>query len=862
MKITVFAALLLTMLASVGSCQNLVTNPGFEATPIPGLDQAPAGWVLVDEGWANMRDYHWLVQSDVKYSGDHALKMYLGPTAWGAGWGIYQTVNVNFGRVYEARAKWRVDGANPSGENYLGFFVYPTSWIGYTDARADLFAAHATRTAWGHPALPSMPFDWESTRDAPYTAYPPSVAGTAHYRSRIKAGFTGRITLFFRLTALGGSLGTILYLDDVELFEVNAAYSVQGTVTDATSGLPVEGATVSVSTGGVATTDANGYYKIYYPDAGACNITAAAPRYYDSTVSANLAVRTDVTGVNLTVTRKPTGTLQGTVTDGTSPIPNATVSISPGDYVAQTNDLGFYSLLVEEGTHTANASAPGYLPASSQVTISDGQTTTKDFALTLRYVNPANALANGDFENGMTGWTEWSATHFTDHSKYVSDCPGYKDQWVVGGSATRVFPSAEAGEGVGGSAGLKMGMLGGQWAAVGGVRQQCYVVPGRYYRARAMFRGAIDGTVNDYEAAIGLVQGRFDPGIYSQINNPPPFADDVFKMECGHESATLMDLVMPEQDKWWHNILATRRKSYNGMSPWGWESTMDYIAPRNLFASAVRQATGETMTVVLKVMMWGSATPAKYVVFDNVVLEEVSPPSVSMSIADLARIDTSLPYSAYADVRPDIEVDFSSPANAKLVTAAFTSGPEPYYYLGDADRTAGIRLDIPDWSSYSIQQGDTISFKGKLDQVMEPMMGMPTGERNIVADVGSVQIVGSGTPPGPLGISAGSLSSKFPYFNPLAQSIAPANTGLLVRVSGRVVEYMFDFYSRTLLRIDDGSGAEVWVRGHPADPPENSVIAATGILGLDMSPMTYSPVFVVQVRENSAADDFQVVYSP
>ncbi|MDN5865570.1 MAG: carboxypeptidase-like regulatory domain-containing protein, partial [Gammaproteobacteria bacterium] len=80
----------------------------------------------------------------------------------------------------------------------------------------------------------------------------------------------------------------------------------------------------------------------------------------------------------------PTGTLEGTVTDVITgdPIEGATVTLTPGGFVATSDENGHYSITTAPADYSATATAFGYQPQSASVTITEGTTTTQDFALT------------------------------------------------------------------------------------------------------------------------------------------------------------------------------------------------------------------------------------------------------------------------------------------------------------------------------------------------------------------------------------------------------------------------------------------------------------------------------------------------
>lgn len=850
----------LLMLGSAACATNVLTNGGFDTNPPAAPDDPIPGWTMVYQSWQDVTDFHWEIQNTDKFSGTHALRLYLGPLSWGAGWGVKQTVPVTRFRIYEASARWKYINFNPAAVNVLTFYLFPGTFG--TDSTTpiieprpmqatEVYGIRSTQSALNHPAFVPMPEDWESTMDAPFTPYEPNgVVGTSKYRSRIYST-SSSMTIYIRATVTNQSPTVEAFVDDVRLEQVDAAKSVSGIVRNATTSAPIAGATVTLASGGTATTDANGAYRIEFPNAGPGTLSASAVHYNDNSVAVNLtSLGDDVVNINLTPL--PTGTLSGTVTDGTNPIKGATVSIVGEVYSTQTNEFGQYSMEVATGSFTAKAVQIGYEPLTAPVSIAVGQTTTANFTLALRYVNPVNALTNGDFESGMAPWTEWCATHFTAHKGADPTCPGYVDQWVADAGAARVYPTVAAGEGYGGSAAAKMGVGLGSlaWAAVGGLRQECYVVPGKYYRARAMFKGVIAPAASDYKVSIGLINGRFDPGVYG--TPVPEHLDDLFMYACGQENSMLMYSTLPEGQRWWDNELALRSKAYYGMSSWDWASTMDYLSPRNPFIGATKQATGEKMTVVLFADTRIASGEPSYALFDNVVLEEVPAPTALVKLGDLGNVDLSPPYGLYPELTASIPVDLSDPANAKVVTAVFQGVfGDTYYYIEELDRTAGIRIQ-PDTNDYFVPQvGDMVTLKGKLGVAL-------TGERVIYADSGSQSSISSGAElPKPLGITLKSASAKFQYVNPLGQAYGPANTGLLVTVTGKVVSSYSDGFDIYVM-IDDGSGVEFWLKGASEEPTPGAQVVATGVLGIDNVIAGY-PVMLLQIRPETVNSDFRIL---
>jgi len=106
-------------------------------------------------------------------------------------------------------------------------------------------------------------------------------------------------------------------------------------------------------------------------------------------------------------TAAPHGTLQGTVTaaSGGAPIAGANISVSPLGASTTTGPDGHYSLTLPVDNYTVTASAFGYSSLSHPGAVTDGGTTTVDFALTAAPSGtlsgtvsddstPANPLAN------------------------------------------------------------------------------------------------------------------------------------------------------------------------------------------------------------------------------------------------------------------------------------------------------------------------------------------------------------------------------------------------------------------------------------------------------------------------------------
>ena len=178
--------------------------------------------------------------------------------------------------------------------------------------------------------------------------------------------------------------GTIDALAAVNLaISYGGAGTLEGTVTDAVSGLPVAGVSVhAVRQEGGAwtdTTDASGFYQITVA-AGTFDITASHPHYVAQTAN-NVVVPQDGTTVQ-DFSLTPRGWAYGYVDDldnGTG-IAGATVTAEDGS-TTTTDGTGYYELWLDVGEHTLTAVAPNYAPESAVVDIVSGFGTQQDFNL-------------------------------------------------------------------------------------------------------------------------------------------------------------------------------------------------------------------------------------------------------------------------------------------------------------------------------------------------------------------------------------------------------------------------------------------------------------------------------------------------
>jgi subtilisin family serine protease len=106
--------------------------------------------------------------------------------------------------------------------------------------------------------------------------------------------------------------------------------------------------------------------------------------------------------------RGPSGVLAGVVTDVSSgqPIPGASVRAQGGerDRVSRANASGAFRMVLGVGTYTVSATAFGYLEsASTSAEISEGVTTTQDFALALAPTFPVTGTVTDEEGTPIAG---------------------------------------------------------------------------------------------------------------------------------------------------------------------------------------------------------------------------------------------------------------------------------------------------------------------------------------------------------------------------------------------------------------------------------------------------------------------------
>ncbi len=161
--------------------------------------------------------------------------------------------------------------------------------------------------------------------------------------------------------------------------------TIEGTVTDLSSGLPIAGASVTLSMVGeadrVRTTDASGYYSTMLPQ-GDWDISVSAFGYIDDSATAVSVVEDLTTTQDFALTTAPSALLSGYVYDDeAAPVDGAAITILNTPLAPATSGVdGYYEITMPTGT-TYDVLASAYGMGSQQVAIDFQGATTQDFTL-------------------------------------------------------------------------------------------------------------------------------------------------------------------------------------------------------------------------------------------------------------------------------------------------------------------------------------------------------------------------------------------------------------------------------------------------------------------------------------------------
>ena len=198
-----------------------------------------------------------------------------------------------------------------------------------------------------------------------------------------------------------------IYIGDMSsglyVFEFNPNFgTIEGTVTDAATDLPIEDAVVTVpSESREVSTDAAGYYRITI-DPGSYQVFYDAFGYDQE--SRNVTVTAGVTETeDVPLQPQPTGSLAGVITGmERAPLTGAAVVLLGTPLAVQSGGDGSYAFpAVPVGAYTVEASIFGYAPGAAFVEIEEGIGTDQDLTL-------IPACFADDLETNQ-GWTVGAA---------------------------------------------------------------------------------------------------------------------------------------------------------------------------------------------------------------------------------------------------------------------------------------------------------------------------------------------------------------------------------------------------------------------------------------------------------------------
>jgi len=235
---------------------------------------------------------------------------------------------------------------------------------------------------------------------------------------------------------------------------------ISGTVrTNLSGNVPVAGATVRVvGTSWSAVTGSDGAYTIIGVDPGTYEVQAAVDELGSVSVSP-VSVRTgQSTNCDLIV---PAARAAGKVTAGGTAASGATVSVVGGALSTTTAQDGSYSLLLKPGSRTLSAQVAGYRSVSGSLTLTSGQTSVLNLALTERVQGKKTVLTTalpggyveafaqdgtyvGHFTSGKTLTEAYVMAFGPDGNLYVCDYGTSKIEKFSGSTGAYIGPFASA----------------------------------------------------------------------------------------------------------------------------------------------------------------------------------------------------------------------------------------------------------------------------------------------------------------------------------------------------------------------------------------------------------------------------------
>jgi N-acetylneuraminic acid mutarotase len=382
---------------NLGSTQALVVNQTVNVSPNPPsttqagvrwyeLTNTGSGWSLNQQGtYAPDSDNRWMASANIDAAGDIAL-------------GYSTSSSTTFPSI---RVAGRLAG-DPAGLLAQGETTMMAGAGSQTNPQA----------RWGdYSAMQVDPTDgctfWYTSEYLPATS---------------DAGWRTRIGSFKFPSCTAGPHGDI-----------------SGTVTSASTGQPIPGATVASSTG-TTTTDGQGHYDLTVP-VGSYNLTAQAYGYQHRTVNGVQVTQGQTTTENFKLSTAPSHILSGAITDGSGHgyglYAKITIGGYPGGPIYTNPYTGQYSVSLAQGNTyslTVTPVYPGYNTATAPVSIGSA-----DKTLNLKVtVDQSSCIAPGyayKYTGSTEGFTGWTGTTPQDGWSVV-DNAGNGETWQFGSNPT------------------------------------------------------------------------------------------------------------------------------------------------------------------------------------------------------------------------------------------------------------------------------------------------------------------------------------------------------------------------------------------------------------------------------------------
>ncbi|MGQ9454417.1 MAG: carboxypeptidase regulatory-like domain-containing protein [Armatimonadota bacterium] len=510
------------------------------------------------------------------------------------------------------------------------------------------------------------------------------------------------------------------------------------------------------------------------------------------------------------------GSISGSVKDlWGNPVQNATVYISPGNYVTKTNSSGAFSISVQPGTYTLVASKLGYCPQTiSGKTVTSGQNVTADFTL----VNSTNLVTNGDFEGGFTSgignsWLTWT---------------GYWSNSVMWVDSTDIFYN---------------GLHAQRWGRSdakpvhGGLCRSVPVSPGKLYSLSAHLRF----TSTDPDAWIELgydLTGQVADGEAATINYT--------KYESGGQNKWLFAL---------KNFTATGTAvsvftkfghvNQVGSGPcWAWVDDVNLVEVVGAIVGYVNDGDGTPLQGVVI-----TTTPGGYSAVSNengyYVLSGLPANTYSLTASKpgyMPKTLGSVLVKGGQVTRSDFTlyalIAVGSISEAKLLpdgtwvevsnVVCSRRPSSTLMFAQEADRSSGIRVTAGTGSIPAIGPGTKCTVRGRLSTLSDTRR---------ITDV-AVSVVGSVGTVAPLAMKCTNVGGVDFFYNPgppvsgqkgVSGSLGPNNVGLLVKIWGRVL----DTPVGGIIHVDDGSvppgGIPVRLMSGVTAPAKGSYVSVVGI---------------------------------